>query len=75
MKTVGLPISRKENELRRSIVPEHLANVKNCGQLYFEKGYGEVLGYSDADYEKYGVMEGVYRQGHYRCGKYRHRRF
>ena len=55
MKTVGLPISRKENELRRSIVPEHLANVKNCGQLYFEKGYGEVLGYSDADYEKYGV--------------------
>lgn len=55
MKAIGLPISRKENELRRSIVPEHLANVENCDQLYFEKGYGEVLGFSDEDYEKYGV--------------------
>lgn len=55
MKTIGFPIGRKENELRRAIVPEHLADVENCGQLYFEKGYGEVLGYSDQDYEKYGV--------------------
>ena len=55
MKTIGLPISRKENEFRRAIVPEHLANVKNCGQLYFEKGYGEVLGFTDQDYEQFGA--------------------
>ena len=55
MKTVGLPISRKENEFRRAIVPEHLAKVKNCDQLFFEKGYGEVLGFSDQEYEKYGA--------------------
>lgn len=55
MKTVGLPISRKENELRRAVVPEHLKNVKHCEQLYFEKGYGDVLGYPDREYEKYGA--------------------
>ena len=55
MKTIGLPISRKENELRRAVVPEHLAKVEHCEQLYFETGYGEVLGFSDEDYAKYGV--------------------
>ena len=55
MKTIGLPISRKENEFRRAVVPEHLAHVQYCEQLYFEKGYGEVLGFSDRDYEKYGA--------------------
>lgn len=55
MKTVGLPISRKENEFRRSVIPEHLTKVENRGQLFFEKGYGEVLGFSDQEYEKYGV--------------------
>ena len=55
MKTIGLPISKKENEFRRAVVPEHLAKVENCGQLYFEQGYGDVLGFSDQDYEKYGA--------------------
>lgn len=55
MKTIGLPISKKENELRRAIVPEHLSNVENCGQLFFEKGYGEVLGFSDQEYKEYGA--------------------
>jgi len=55
VRTVGFPISRKENEQRRSIIPEHLASIKNAGQLYFEKGYGEVLGFTDEDYLKYGA--------------------
>jgi len=55
MKTIGLPISKKENELRRAVIPEHLAGVKNCDQLYFEKGYGEVLGFTDQEYESYGA--------------------
>lgn len=55
MKTVGLPISLKENENRRALIPAHLANIKHADMLYFEKGYGEVLGYSDADYETYGA--------------------
>ena len=55
MHSIGFPVSRKENELRRAVVPEHLANVKYCSQLFFEKGYGEVLGYTDQDYEKFGA--------------------
>ena len=55
MKTVGLPISKKENENRRALIPAHLANIKNADMLYFEKGYGEVLGYSDEEYTKYGA--------------------
>lgn len=55
MKTVGLPISRKENEFRRSLIPTHLGSIKHIDCLYLEKGYGEVLGYTDSDYEKYGV--------------------
>lgn len=55
MKTVGLPIGCKENELRRALLPEDLKNIKHVGQLYFEKGYGDILGYTDADFMKYGA--------------------
>lgn len=55
MNTVGFPISKKENELRRALIPLHLERVKNRDHLYFEKGYGELLGFSDKDYEKYGA--------------------
>lgn len=54
MKTVGFPISHKENEYRRAIVPAHLKNVEYPELLYFEKGYGEVLGIEDSEYEAYG---------------------
>ena len=54
MKTVGFPISHKENENRRAIVPEHLKKIENPELLYFEKGYGEILGIEDAEYEAYG---------------------
>ena len=54
MKTVGFTISHKENEFRRSIVPEHIKNIKYPGLLYFEKGYGKVLGIDDIEYEALG---------------------
>lgn len=55
MKTVGFPISRKENERRRALVPEHLAQIKYVDCLYFEHGYGEILGYSDEEYTRRGA--------------------
>ena len=55
MKTVGLPISHKENEKRRALVPEDLNKVKNAGQIYIESGYGDVLGFTDDDYIKMGA--------------------
>lgn len=54
IKTVGFPISHKENENRRAIVPEHLQSILHPEYLYFEKGYGEVLGIDDSEYEAYG---------------------
>lgn len=55
MKTAGFPISQKENEKRRALIPEHLKKIHNVGQLYFEQGYGNILGYTDEDYQKYGA--------------------
>ncbi len=55
MKTVGLPITSKENELRRALIPEHVKRIKNPSQLYFEKGFGEVLGFKDEDYMELGA--------------------
>lgn len=51
MKTVGLLISHKNNEKRRALLPEDLCKIKNISHLYFEKGYGESIGYSDNDYK------------------------
>ena len=50
MKTVGFPISHKENERRRALIPDDVKKVKNPGALYFETGYGTDLGFSDRDY-------------------------
>lgn len=54
MKTMGFPISRKENENRRAIVPEHIKDISFPENLFFEKGYGEVLGISDREYKACG---------------------
>ena len=54
MREIGFPISQKENEFRRALVPDDLKKVRNCGQLYFESGYGEQIGYGDSDYKRYG---------------------
>lgn len=54
LKSVGLPISHKENENRRALVPEHIALMKHPECLYFETGFGAVLGLEDSDYEAAG---------------------
>lgn len=54
MKTVGLPISHKENEFRRALVVDEIRNMKCADHIYIERGYGDVLGISDADYESVG---------------------
>lgn len=55
MRTVGFPISDKENEKRRAIVPGDLINYPNiCKYLYFEENYGEVLGISNDEFTKIG---------------------
>lgn len=55
MKTVGFPISHKENERRRALLPEHIELLAHPEQVFVESGYGEVLGYGDEDYTSRGV--------------------
>lgn len=55
MKSIGFPISHKENENRRALMPEDIANISHPEELYFEKGYGDVLGLCDDDYLKAGA--------------------
>jgi N5-(carboxyethyl)ornithine synthase len=55
MKTVGLPISHKENEKRRALTVADIRTIKHKDHIYVEKGYGEVLGLSDEDYLSAGV--------------------
>ncbi len=54
MKTVGFPISKKENEKRRAIVPEDIIKMESPELLYFEYSYGEVLGIPDDAYAALG---------------------
>ena len=54
MRTIGFPISKKENEKRRAVKPIDLNKVRNTDMLYFETGYGEVIGFTDKDYQQYG---------------------
>ncbi len=55
MKAIGLPISHKENERRRALIPEDIKFIRNPEMIYVEYGYGGVLGYSDDDYTCQGV--------------------
>jgi hypothetical protein len=42
-----------ENDYGRAIVPVHIRYIKNPGLLYFEEGYGEVLGIVDEEIIKF----------------------
>lgn len=55
MKTIGLPISHKENEKRRALIVPDITKIIHRNQIYVEQGYGEVLGYTDKDYIAAGV--------------------
>jgi N5-(carboxyethyl)ornithine synthase len=54
MKTAGFPISHKENEKRRAIIPENIAALSHPELIYIEKGFGEVLDISDDEYRASG---------------------
>jgi N5-(carboxyethyl)ornithine synthase len=54
MKTIGLVISKKNNEQRRALIPQHIESIKYPEQIFIEDGYGAVLGYSNDDYTKFG---------------------
>lgn len=56
MKSMGFLISTKENEKRRALLPEQISSIKNKSHLFFERGYGEILGYTDNDYVKQGAQ-------------------
>jgi len=55
MHTMGFPISHKNNERRRALLPEDLSRVQNASQLFFEKGYGEALNIRDEAYSRAGA--------------------
>lgn len=55
MKNIGFPISYKENENRRALIPRDIVQILHPKQLFFEVGYGEVLGISDSEYKKAGA--------------------
>ena len=59
MNTVGFPISTKENEKRRALIPSDISCLKNKGHIYVEEGYGLVLGYEDSEYVRAGVKVAV----------------
>lgn len=55
MRTIGFPISHKENENRRALIPQHLDSILHPEMIYIETGYGDVLGYNDEQYRQHGV--------------------
>ena len=55
MKTVGLPISHKENENRRALAVEEIRKMRFPELVYVEEGYGKVLGVSDDEYRAAGA--------------------
>lgn len=55
MRTVGFPISMKENENRRAILPDDVRRVDHPGLLMIEEGYGLVLGFCDDEYVRAGA--------------------
>lgn len=54
IKSVGFPISPKENESRRAIVPDDIAKLSHPELVFIEQGFGKVLGFSDEDYQNAG---------------------
>lgn len=54
MNNIGFLISEKENEKRRALIFEDIKKIKNKKNLFFQKGYGNVLGIEDIEFEKIG---------------------
>ena len=56
MTRIGLPVSLKENENRRVIVPTDICNLIDPSRIVIEKGYGLNLGISDEEYLNEGCI-------------------
>lgn len=54
-KSIGFPITDKEGEKRRSLIPSDISNIKNKTKIFVEDGYGDILGYSNDEYTKAGA--------------------
>lgn len=54
MNTIGFPKSHLESEKRRFLDLEHIKLMRHPDSLYFEKGYGDVLGIRDEDFRDLG---------------------
>lgn len=52
---IGFPISPKEHELRRALLPQQVAQLAHPEKCLFERGYGRVLGISDDAYRATGA--------------------
>ena len=55
MRTIGFVKSTKENEKRIALLPEHIDLIKNKNCLFFEEGYGELLGHTNQEYINKGA--------------------
>lgn len=55
MNSIGFAISEKENELRRAITIEDFLKIKNKNNIFFEKGYFDILGCTDNTAKKLGA--------------------
>lgn len=55
MMTISFPVPRKENERRRALLPSEVVSLRNPQSLYFQHGYGEVLGIKDREYVEAGA--------------------
>ena len=51
MNTIGFVIPQKENEKRRAILPANIARLHHPEFIFVEKGYGNVFGIDDKEYE------------------------
>lgn len=54
-KTLGFPISSKENENRRAIIPEDIAKLDHPEYVYLENHFGKVLGIDNEEYLRAGA--------------------
>ncbi len=54
MQTIGFPMSHKENEYRRALLPIHIKLMQHPEMLYFEEGYGDVIGIPETEYSALG---------------------
>jgi len=64
--SMGLLISHKNGELRRAILPEQVAKLRNPDMLFFETGYGDSVGRADEEYVNAGAHV-VSREEALRC--------